>query len=312
MASIPAFGRNHGKPSSARADARSDRAKGGDSDARPGKSRRREKRVRRKRLSAKGSDKYDLYQRSVQSPEADVQFLARVYRRRRGRNALHLREDFCGTALLMSHWVKRGSQYTAEGFDIDPEPVEWGLEHNFSRLKPAARERAVVHLADAREPSRRTPDVRCAQNFSYWLFKSRKEMLAYFRGVYEDLAPDGMFVIDAHGGPEAIEEMEEETECDGFTYVWDQHFYSPVTGEAKLHIHFRFPDGSEMSRAFSYDWRVWTLPELKEILEEAGFPEVDCYWEGTDEDGESGNGIFRKTRYGTNDPAWVAYLVAAK
>jgi hypothetical protein len=67
-----------------------------------------------------------------------------------------------------------------------------------------------------------------------------------------------------------------------------------------------------MNRAFRYHWRVWSIPELRDILHDAGFGQVDCYWEGTAEDGESGNGIFRKTRKGTNDPAWVAYLVAPK
>ena len=54
------------------------------------------------------------------------------------------------------------------------------------------------------------------------------------------------------------------------------------------------------------------MPELRDILYDAGFKRVDCYWEGTAEDGESGNGIFRKTKKGENDLSWVAYLVAPK
>ena len=79
-----------------------------------------------------------------------------------------------------------------------------------------------------------------------------------------------------------------------------------------MYIHFRFPDGSEMKRAFAYEWRLWTIPELTDILVDAGFKQVDCYWEGTAEDGESGNGIFRKSRRGENDLSWVAYLVCPK
>lgn len=262
--------------------------------------------------TARTADKYELYQHAVQSPEEDIRFLARVYKKIRGKPARHFREDFCGTSLLTATWVKRGHQYTAEGFDIDPEPLEWGRVHNLKPLGKAAA-RARLHRADVRIPSDKSPDLRCAQNFSYCVFKTRNELLEYFRAVYEDLVPDGVFVIDVHGGPECMEEMEEETEQEeGFMYVWDQDKFWPVTGEAMLYIHFRFRDGTEIKRAFTYDWRLWQLPELKDALLDAGFVSVDCYWEGTAEDGESGNGVFRKTRRGTNDQSWVAYLVALR
>ena len=77
------------------------------------------------------------------------------------------------------------------------------------------------------------------------------------------------------------------------------------------HIHFKFPDGSKLKRAFSYDWRMWTLPELREVLIEAGFATARVYWEGEDEDGEF-NGIFSETQTGFPDPAWVVYLIAER
>ena len=108
--------------------------------------------------------------------------------------------------------------------------------------------------------------------------------------------------------------MEEETELEdeGFTYVWDQSDYNPISGNALLRIHFRFPDGSEMTDAFTYEWRIWGLPELRDIMYDAGFPRVDCYWEGTDEDGESGNGIFTRQEVGEPCDSYVAYLVGFK
>ncbi len=264
------------------------------------------------KYTAESADKFELYQLAVQSPEEDIEFLADVYRKIRRKQARHFREDFSGTSLLTAHWIKRGMAYTAEAFDIDPEPLNWGTRHNLQPLG-AACDRATLHLKDAREPSNKPPDIRCAQNFSYWVFKTRHEMLEYFRKSYEDLAAGGIFVVDLHGGPECFEAMEEETELEeGFSYVWDQDEYWPITSEAKFYIHFRFPDGSEMYRAFSYDWRLWGLTELREILEDAGFARVDCYWEGTDEDGESGNGIFTREEKGENCLSYVAYLVAQK
>ena len=88
--------------------------------------------------------------------------------------------------------------------------------------------------------------------------------------------------------------------------------YNPATGDYKAYIHFRFKDGTEWKKAFSYDWRLWSLTEIKDILHEAGFKKVETYWEGTDEDGESGNGIYRRTKKGENCLAWVTYLVGLK
>ncbi len=266
-----------------------------------------------KKFTAKTADKYVLYQRAVQSAEQDADFLFDTYYDIRGKKAKHFREDFCGTCLLSAHWVSLDNNCTAESYDIDPEPLRWGLKNNLKPLGSVAK-RVTQYQEDARNPSRQAPDVRCAQNFSYWIFKTRLEMLEYFKGVYNDLNDDGIFICDLHGGPESIQEMEEETEQDdgSFTYVWDQDSINPITGEAKLHIHFRFPDGSEMQDAFTYDWRLWGLPELREILQEAGFASVDCYWEGTDEDGESGDGIFTKTEEGEACLSYVAYLVACK
>lgn len=263
--------------------------------------------------TAKTADKYELYQRAVQSAEQDVSFLFDTYKSIRDRAPKHLREDFCGTCLMSSEWVKFGDDFTVESYDIDPEPLSWGLKNNIEPLGQVGQ-RVAQFQEDARNPSRSAPDVRCAQNFSYWIFKERTQMLDYFRRVYADLAPDGIFVCDLHGGPESIQELEEETEMDdeSFTYVWDQDSINPITGEARLHIHFRFPDGSEMTDAFTYEWRLWGLTELRDILLEAGFKAADCYWEGTDEDGESGDGVFTKTEEGEACLSYVAYLVATK
>lgn len=263
-------------------------------------------------LTAKKADKYHLYQLSVQSPDPDIEFLNKIYRKARGKKAKHFREDFCGTCLLTATWINQGEDYTAESYDIDPEPLEWGYIHNLKPLGKHAKQ-AIQCQADVREPSIKSPDIRCAQNFSYWILRDRGEMLNYFKNCRKDLAKKGIFAIDIHGGPESIAYMEEESELDyGFSYVWDQVEYWPVTGDATMKIHFRFEDGSELKDAFTYRWRVWTIPEITELLREAGFKKVDCYWEGTAEDGESGDGIFKVTRKGTNDLSWVAYLVALK
>jgi hypothetical protein len=274
--------------------------------------RRHPARPRKQPFTAATADKYQLYQWSVQAPEHDAGWLAARFRQRRGRPAVHLREDFSGTALLSATWVRRGPRHTAEAYDIDPEPVRWGLAHNVAPLGRAA-ERVDLRLEDARSPSQRPPDIRVALNFSYWVFKQRAMLVDYFRAAYADLPVGSMFVLDTYGGPDAYHEAEEPRQIEqGFTYVWEQAQYWPVTGDYVTHIHFRFPDGSKLERAFSYDWRLWGLPEVRDALSEAGFTHIDTYWEGTAANGVEGNGIFRKSKLGENCLAWVTYIICWK
>ena len=101
----------------------------------------------------------------------------------------------------------------------------------------------------------------------------------------------------------------EKTRIDGFTYVWEQASYEPISGNYVCHIHFHFPDGSKLKKAFSYHWRLWTLPEIMDLLNEAGFGDVVVYWETEDDDGEP-SGEFEPVATGDNDPAFVVYLTA--
>ena len=125
------------------------------------------------------------------------------------------------------------------------------------------------------------------------------------------LADDGLLIMDCYGGSEAFNVTKDKHKYDGFTYIWDQAAYNPVNGDMRAHIHFRFPDGSQLERAFSYDWRLWTLPEIQELLKEAGFSRSTVYWQGEDEDGD-GDGNFTPTTVGEPDAAWIAYVVAEK
>jgi SAM-dependent methyltransferase len=290
---------------------RSGGAKGAGKGGKAKGKKKKAKKERRYRYTAETADKYELYQLAVQSADVDVEFLRDTYKELRGKDARILREDFCGTALLCTEWVKLHPDNTAVGYDLDPEPLEWGREHNIAPLGDAAK-RIEIHQQDAREPGKVKPDVRVAQNFSYWLFRQRDELKDYFKRVLKSLAPGGIFVIDLYGGTEATEEMTEERKIEGgFTYVWDQDLYYPGTGEFTCYIHFEFRDGSRMDKAFSYTWRVWGMPELKDLLHEVGFTQVDSYFEGSDDEEEGeGNGVFEKDDRGENCESWIAYLVA--
>ena len=77
-------------------------------------------------------------------------------------------------------------------------------------------------------------------------------------------------------------------------------------------IHFEFRDGSRMRNAFVYDWRLWMLPEMQELMQRAGFRDVHVLWEGTERKTGQGNGVFRRVKRGGDEAAWIAYVVGKK
>ncbi len=260
---------------------------------------------------AEQADLHELYEEAVQNVETEIEFLHDTFRDLKGRDAVSFREDFCGTASTSCEWVRTGSGRHAIGVDIDQDVLDWGRKNRIGRLPEVDRPRVKLLNEDVMRVDTGLVDIVGAFNFSYWIFKTRAEMRDYFSRVRESLHEDGVFFLDAYGGSEAYETQKEKTKCEGFTYIWHQAKYEPVTGRTVCHINFKFPDGSRIKKAFSYDWRLWSLPELSELLKEAGFRTVRVYWEGGDEDGE-GNGEFFEESKGEADPAWIAYLVAEK
>jgi SAM-dependent methyltransferase len=260
---------------------------------------------------AERADRHELYESAVQNVEEECKFVSTTFAQIRGRQALSFREDFCGTASAACQWTRLGPEHTAIGIDIDAEVLQWGRENRLSRLTPEQLARIRLVEANVMDAQPEQVDVVGAFNFSYWIFQTRPLMLEYLGKIRAALKPDGVFFLDAFGGYEAFEEMKEKTKYDDFTYVWEQARYSPVSGEMECHIHFKFPDKSKLKRAFSYTWRLWTLPEITELLAEAGFKNPTVYWEGTDEDGD-GNGVFTPDARGEADAGWIAYIVAEK
>lgn len=265
----------------------------------------------RKRTMAEQADIHDLYERAVQNVEHEVEFTQATFERIRGRKAYRLREDFCGTANASCRWVRQGEQFQAIGVDIDPNVLDWGRRNRVAQLPVADRARVQLLESDVMMVATPPVDIVVALNFSYFIFDTRDKLRDYFTRARAGLVDDGVFFIDLFGGAQAQEEMKEKTKHKGFTYIWDQSKFHPVTNHIRCHIHFSFPDGSKIKKAFTYEWRLWSAPELREILIEAGFRSATVYWEGEDEDGEA-NGEFEPHAKGQADPAWIAYVVAER
>ena len=260
---------------------------------------------------AEQADIHELYEEAVQNVEHEVEFMQTTFNEIRGRTAHVLREDFCGTASACCQWVRQGKAFQAIGVDIEPAVLEWGRRNRLSRLPVADQARVSLIEGDVMTADTPPADVLAAFNFSYFIFDTRDKLRAYFERAYGALKDDGVFFVDLFGGSEAQEEMREKTKHKGFTYIWHQAKFHPVTHFIRCHIHFRFKDGSKIKRAFTYEWRLWSAPEIREVLAEAGFKKTTLYWEGEDEDGE-GNGEFTPEEKGEADLAWIAYIVAEK
>lgn len=270
----------------------------------------KKKRKPKAKLSAATADRHVLYGQSVQNVEAEIDFVDEAFEAIRGRKAVTIREDFCGTANSACEWVRRRPGNRATGVDLCEETLAWAREHNLSTLTDEERSRVTLLRRDVRDtgPEGRGADAVLAMNFSYWIFTTRAGLVEYFRSVRESLGKDGVFILDHYGGSDALTEVEEEREMDGFTYVWDQHRYNPITGAMLCYIHFKFKDGTKMKRAFEYHWRHYTLPEVRDCLIDAGFAKTTVYWEG-EEDGE-GDGQFAPSEEGDADMAFISYIIA--
>ena len=278
------------------------------------RSQSRKQNMKKKSIALPPFDKYELYKDSVQSPEADVEFLKNAYQELTGTKPAILREDFCGTFALCCEWVKLAPEHLAIGLDIDQEPIDYGKANYLSQLEESAQERINIIERDVlSEDSLPSADIVCALNFSYFCFKDRSVLKKYFQKVADSLNPGGIFVLDCFGGGKCCEANEEETEFTDlkFSYFWDQDNYDPLSNYAKFYIHFKRQGEKKREKVFTYDWRMWSIPELRDILKEVGLAETHTYWEGNDENGE-GNGVFSKTESGEECESWVAYIVGRK
>lgn len=266
-------------------------------------------------------DLHYFYEAAVQGVESDLDFAARVFRNKRGHKPLTVREDFCGTAALACEWAKRSPAHRARGVDIDQPTLDWAQKHNLAFLPEKAVPPELI-CADVMTAQTPPSDLLFALNFSYCIFKTRPLLRAYFEAARNALNDDGLLILDLYGGTEAIEakleprEIEKHIATDGtpipsFTYIWDQSVYNVIDHHVINHIHFKVPGFGKIEKAFTYDWRLWTLPEIQELLIEAGFRAAEVYLHGWTRDGESDETYRRRMTY-ENSLGWVAYIVGIK
>jgi hypothetical protein len=261
-------------------------------------------------------DKYEYYESSVQSPDEQAVLFEGMFKELRGRDPVSLKEDFCGTFLISCEWVKLHPSRTALGVDLDPETIAYGKSHGYKKLTASEKKRITHSVQDVCKPTVQKVDVIAACNFSFFIFKEREQMKKYFSAALKSLHKEGILVLEMAGGPGFIATVKEQRTytvkgIGKYTYYWHQKSFDPVNNHGIYAIHFRTPKKELKKDVFVYDWRVWSIPELREILIECGYSDVAVYWEQADKQGD-GTGEYLRSKTGDNAHSWIAFVVGIK
>ncbi|WOG87708.1 hypothetical protein DCAR_0206939 [Daucus carota subsp. sativus] len=122
-------------------------------------------------------------------------------------------------------------------------------------------------------------DIVCAFNYSCCCLHSRQELISYFKYALSSLSKrGGIFVMDLYGGTSSECELKLQRRFPNFTYVWEQTGFDILQRKTRISLHYNLQKPQRKIRhAFSYEWRLWSLPEIRDCLEEAGFKSVH-FW----------------------------------
>lgn len=253
-------------------------------------------------------DKYDLYTICVQDPPRLARFLQAVH----GGGARILREDFSGPAAICRAWVELGLGDTAIAVDRDPAPL---------RKARGAKGLRIVQRDVMKAPHR--ADIIAALNFPLGYWHERRDLVRYLDASRRRLRPGGVLVADLYGGVTAFEKGVTRRRFRGpsgerITYEWEQLATDALTCRVHNQIHFTVATsrGStdrsrKLRRAFDYDWRLWSIPELSDATFDAGFRSVDVYNRLGDAIDSDGRMYVSPVASGEElDPTWVVYVAA--
>lgn len=264
----------------------------------------------------KTEDIHSLYLASVQDPVGDIERISKIYQELFSKKALCFREDFSGTFALSCCWVQSDSKRSAIAIDNHAPTLDYGKKNYLPAMNKDEQSRLQVKLSDA--IIKTTPvDVVATFNFSYCLIHERKSLLDYFKKVHSSLNDQGMMIIDLFGGSESETLEIQERDIDNndqilpFTFEFERKSFNPISRIANYGIHFKYEDGTSIMDAFHYEYRMWSITEIRDLFEEAGFSSSAVYWEDFDEEG-LGNGSFYSTEEEENSMNWNSYIVGIK
>jgi len=129
-------------------------------------------------------------------------------------------------------------------------------------------------------------DLLVALNFSVCELHERRDLVAYFKHARSRLRRGGCFVADLYGGDGAftsgrLRETHRGPRGEKVVYEFEQREADALTSRVVDALHFdvtpRRGARVRLRDAFVYDWRLWSLPELRDALRDAGFSSSEVH-----------------------------------
>ena len=115
---------------------------------------------------SKKADIHDLYEKSVQNVEHEIEFIQETYMNIKGKRAYIYREDFCGTALSSYKWIKQGENFEAIAIDNDCSVLAWSIKNRLNKLNVSELKRISMIESDVNQVNAKKSDVLAAFNLS--------------------------------------------------------------------------------------------------------------------------------------------------
>lgn len=250
-------------------------------------------------------DRFECYELCVQSPRHVVGFLRALFLAENGSDPAILGEDFSGTCAVSRRWCKELEDARSVCVDLDAEALAWAraraAEDAVANRIDFVREDCFADPLPASAASPRTApgrdapcDVCFVGNFSIGYAHDRPTLVRYLARTRERLLAarhgfsGGVFACDTYGGAGAfalggIERTHPGRRGEVIRYAWAHEHADPATGMVANSISLRVErDGdiiAQYPRAFEYHWRLWSIPELREAMLEAGFERTSVYLE---------------------------------
>lgn len=227
---------------------------------------------------------YNFYMemRSLAAPRNDEYFDLRI--------PLALREDFCGTSILCKEWLKKNVMRSAIGVDLNHDVLQYATATTFEGEPPQNMTFIESDVMDV-TPGEDVPhvDILVALNYSLGYFHTFQKLLGYMRRAREGLAPGGILVCDMFSngtlGADKQNRFSFVRDCGSFIYHFDQTAADPFDNTCHCYLSFEFPDGSWLRNVFSYEFRIWSIAEIRDALVEAGFSAIEVWVSPTIPDG---------------------------
>lgn len=206
-------------------------------------------------------------------------WLRRIERavRLRGRNPVSALDVACGTGIVTGLLYRRGYRPTV-GVDISPAMV------GIARTKAAARGQSDLPflVQDAAEldlhGQRFDLAVSMFDSLNYIVEPAR--LLRAFQAVYRHLNPGGVFAFDMNSLYALSHDMfSQHSDIGPVRHDWRAH-WDRETRICRVEMDFWITDRETGDERFFHEThiqRAYTVPEITEWLEQAGFVRVECF-----------------------------------